>query len=329
MEREYIGVTSFWVQLRALTWKNFILKKRSWPGLIFECLFGLVYILVSYQAPADTKEAGKIKLSAFDFMSKPMISVGLCMFPIYQIMYDKSQTRGWIRHLVTQNVNPYAYYLSYYLGQLPEISTYLAIMVGCKLSKGDLPPGGTLLVLASTLSRLLLTLTLCILCQSLLCSRPHHTSLTFFYCSIVLLMITDPLSVALSDTLLGPYAELVTLSTFLLALLTILLVAVYLKHRDFFTSSVSRLEEDIALEMEDTLVEVRNLNLTMGKDRVLSRLDMAIKEGEIMGLLGANGAGKTTLIKVLLGEVGKVPAGSEVYMKGPKGEVISIKRDLK
>jgi ABC-type multidrug transport system ATPase subunit len=56
---------------------------------------------------------------------------------------------------------------------------------------------------------------------------------------------------------------------------------------------------------------------------------MEIKEGEIMGLLGANGAGKTTLIRVLLGEVGEVHAGSEVYMKGPKGEVISIKRDLK
>ena len=251
------------------------------------------------------------------------------MFPIYQIMYDKSQTRGWIRHLVTQNVNPYAYYLSYYLGQLPEICTYLAIVVGCKVSKGGLPPGGTLIVLASTLARLLLTLTLCILCQSLLCSRPHHTSLTFFYSSIVLLMLTDPLSVALSDTLLGPYAELVTLSAFLLALLMTLLLAIYLKHGDFFTSSSSRSEEHGALETEDTLLEVRNLSVTMGKDRVLSRLDMEIKEGEIMGLLGANGAGKTTLIRVLLGEVGEVHAGSEVYMKGPKGEVISIKRDLK
>jgi hypothetical protein len=262
-------------------------------------------------------------------MSKPMISVGLCMFPIYQIMYDKSQTRGWIRHLVTQNVNPYAYYLSYYLGQVPEIILYLAIMVGCKVSQGNLPFGETLIVLASTISHLLLTLTLCILCQSLLCSRPHHTSLTFFYCSIVLIMITDPLAVLLSDTFVGSYAELVTLSAFFLTLLTILLVCIYLKHRDFFTTS-SRSEDMATLETEHTLLEVRNLNMTLGgKDQVLSRLDMTIKEREIMGLLGANGAGKTTLIKVLLGEVGKVPQGSEVYMKGPKGEVISIKRDLK
>ena len=251
------------------------------------------------------------------------------MFPIYQIMYDKSQTRGWIRHLVTQNVNPYAYYLSYYLGQVPEIILYLAIMVRCKVSQGNLPFGETLIVLASTLCHLLLTLTLCILCQSLLCSRPHHTSLTFFYCSIVLIMITDPLAVLLSDTFVGSYAELVTLSAFFLTLLTILLVSIYLKHRDFFTTS-SRSEDMATLETEDTLLEVRNLNMTLGgKDQVLSRLDMTIKEREIMGLLGANGAGKTTLIKVLLGEVGKVPQGSEVYMKGPKGEVISIKRDLK
>jgi hypothetical protein len=82
-------------------------------------------------------------------------------------------------------------------------------------------------------------------------------------------MITDPLSVALSDTPLGPYAELVTLSAFLLALLTTLLVAIYLKHGDFFTSSIRRSEEQVALETEDTLLEVRNLSVTMGKDRVL------------------------------------------------------------
>lgn len=44
--------------------------------------------------------------------------------------------------------------------------------------------------------------------------------------------------------------------------------------------------------------------MTLGKDKVLSQLDMTIKEREVMGLLGANGAGKTTLIKVILGEIG-------------------------
>jgi ribosome-dependent ATPase len=141
-------------------------------------------------------------------------------------------------------------------------------------------------------------------------------------------MITDPLAVALTYTRLGgSYAELATLTTFFLALFTLLLVCIYLKHKDFFTAS-SR-SEKTKLETEDTLLEVRKLSLSMGGDQVLYSLDMTIKEGEIMGLLGANGAGKTTLIKVLLGEVGTVPVGSEVYMKNPKGEVISIKRNLK
>ena len=83
------------------------------------------------------------------------------------------------------------------------------------------------------------------------------------------------------------------------------------------------------METEDTLLEIRNLNMSFGKDQVLSSLDMTIKEREIMGLLGANGAGKTSLIKVMLGVIGPVSQGSEIYMKNPKGEVISIKRDLK
>jgi ABC-type multidrug transport system ATPase subunit len=56
---------------------------------------------------------------------------------------------------------------------------------------------------------------------------------------------------------------------------------------------------------------------------------MNIKEREIMCLLGANGAGKTSLIKVILGMIGPVSQGSEIYMKNSKGDVLSIKRDLK
>ena len=111
-------------------------------------------------------------------------------------------------------------------------------MVVCKQSKELFPLTGTLIVLGSTLFHLLLTLTLCILCQSLLCSRPHHTSLNFFYCTIVLIMITDPLAVTLStNTFLGDYAELVTLSAFFFALFSTLLLCIYFKHKDYFSST--------------------------------------------------------------------------------------------
>jgi ATP-binding cassette, subfamily A (ABC1), member 3 len=105
------------------------------------------------------------------------------------------------------------------------------------------------------------------------------------------------------------------------------MVCIYFKHKDFFNSSNQ--SEQITLGTEDTLLEIRNLNFSFGKDQVLSSMDMNIKEREIMGLLGANGAGKTSLIKVMLGMIGPVSQGSEIYMKNSKGDVMSIKRDLK
>jgi ABC-2 type transport system ATP-binding protein len=105
------------------------------------------------------------------------------------------------------------------------------------------------------------------------------------------------------------------------------MMCIYFKHRDYFTTSSG--SKQITMETEDTLLEIKNLTMSLGKDQVLSSLDMTIKEREIMGLLGPNGAGKTSLIKVLLGLIGPVSQGSEIYMKNSKGEVISIKRDLK
>lgn len=48
-------------------------------------------------------------------------------------------------------------------------------------------------------------------------------------------------------------------------------------------------------------VETVDLEKRYGKIQALAGVSLAVKEGEIYGLLGQNGAGKTTLIKVLLG----------------------------
>jgi len=57
-------------------------------------------------------------------------------------------------------------------------------------------------------------------------------------------------------------------------------------------------------------------NLTIGyRDRVVgSRLDLALKTGEVLALLGPNGSGKTTLLKTLLGLL--PPKGGEVLLGG-------------
>jgi len=52
------------------------------------------------------------------------------------------------------------------------------------------------------------------------------------------------------------------------------------------------------------LVECANVTKRFGKLTAVRDVDLAVRPGEIVGLLGANGAGKTTLIRILLGLIG-------------------------
>jgi simple sugar transport system ATP-binding protein len=54
---------------------------------------------------------------------------------------------------------------------------------------------------------------------------------------------------------------------------------------------------------EPPLVEMRNIQKFYGRIHALRNVNLTIKRGEIVGLLGDNGAGKSTLIKVLSGAV--------------------------
>lgn len=54
---------------------------------------------------------------------------------------------------------------------------------------------------------------------------------------------------------------------------------------------------------EQPLVEMRNIQKFYGRIHALRNVNLTIKRGEIVGLLGDNGAGKSTLIKVLSGAV--------------------------
>lgn len=51
------------------------------------------------------------------------------------------------------------------------------------------------------------------------------------------------------------------------------------------------------------LVECTGLNKSFGERQVLIDLNLQIKKGEILGLVGENGAGKSTFVKLLSGEI--------------------------
>jgi branched-chain amino acid transport system ATP-binding protein len=66
--------------------------------------------------------------------------------------------------------------------------------------------------------------------------------------------------------------------------------------------------------MSDFLVEARGLHAYYGASHILHGVDLAVRPGEALGLMGRNGMGKTTLLKTLLG---LVPARSgSVRVKG-------------
>ena len=72
-------------------------------------------------------------------------------------------------------------------------------------------------------------------------------------------------------------------------------------------------------------IEVKDLRYSYNKYAVLDGVDLGLKEGEILGILGPNGCGKTTLLKNLNKNLS--PTGGCVMLDGTDLESIA-KRDI-
>ncbi|MBB5551065.1 ATP-binding cassette domain-containing protein [Rhizobium lentis] len=64
----------------------------------------------------------------------------------------------------------------------------------------------------------------------------------------------------------------------------------------------------------ETLVQMRHIEKFYGRVHALRDVNLSIRKGEIVGLLGDNGAGKSTLIKVLSGAIPYT--SGQIFIKG-------------
>ena len=61
------------------------------------------------------------------------------------------------------------------------------------------------------------------------------------------------------------------------------------------------------------VLEVKGLQAWYNKSHILHGVDLDVREGEVVTLLGRNGAGKTTTLKSIMGIVGK-RSGSVMFL---------------
>ncbi len=71
------------------------------------------------------------------------------------------------------------------------------------------------------------------------------------------------------------------------------------------------------------MIQIRDIKKSFGSLEVLKGIDLDIKRGEIVSIVGASGAGKTTLLQIM-GTLDKPDSGSVIFSISPgegKGEV--------
>ncbi len=79
----------------------------------------------------------------------------------------------------------------------------------------------------------------------------------------------------------------------------------------------------MADKKDNTVLSIRGMSKSFGRNRVLDHINLDIKRGTVMGLMGENGAGKSTMMKCLFGTYQKDEGnvfldGREVSFSGPK-----------
>jgi phospholipid/cholesterol/gamma-HCH transport system ATP-binding protein len=69
----------------------------------------------------------------------------------------------------------------------------------------------------------------------------------------------------------------------------------------------------MVIEASDAIIRVRDISVQFGATRILDRLNLDVKRGEILGFVGPSGAGKSVLTRTIIGLIPKVSGRIEVF----------------
>lgn len=72
------------------------------------------------------------------------------------------------------------------------------------------------------------------------------------------------------------------------------------------------------MKKQEIIIKVKNLEYKYGDEKVLENINLELKRGDFLGLIGPNGSGKTTLLKIILG-----------LLKTQKGKITLLGYDIK
>ena len=81
-------------------------------------------------------------------------------------------------------------------------------------------------------------------------------------------------------------------------------------------------EQRVAQPTQDDVLRVENISKRFGPVTALRDVNLRLRKGEVLGLLGDNGAGKSTLIKIISGF--QKPDSGRVIVKGEETELRSV-----